>query len=60
MRLKIVNSTVKDGNMSLNYGKKEEVLHNRTNFFKKNNINNFIKIKPIYKDNIIILRKCIY
>ena len=55
MRLKIVNSTVKDGNMSLNYGKKEEVLHNRTNFFKKNNINNFIKIKPIYKDNIIIL-----
>lgn len=55
MKLKIVNSTVKDGNMGMKFGSPDEVIHNRTVFLNKNNINNLIKITPLYKDNIFIL-----
>ena len=54
MKLKIVNSTVKDGNMGMKFGSPDDVIHNRTVFLNKNNINNLIKITPLYKDNIFI------
>lgn len=57
MKLKVINSSKKDGNMAPRFGDKANVIHNKKEFFYKNNIdiNNSLKIKVTYSDNIFIL-----
>ena len=59
MVLKFIYSNKKDGNMAPRFGDKKIVLQNKKNFFNKNNIdiNNSLKIKVTYSDNIFILDK---
>ena len=59
MVLKFIYSNKKDGNMAPRFGDKNLVLQNKKNFFNKNNIdiNNSLKIKVTYSDNIFILDK---
>lgn len=57
MKLKVINSSKKDGNMAPRFGDKADVIHNKKEFFNKNNINinKSLKIKVTYSDNIFIL-----
>ena len=59
MKLKVINSSKKDGNMSPRFKDKEDVLSNKKEFFNKNDIdiNKSLKIKVTYSDNIFILDK---
>lgn len=55
----MLNSTKKDGNTSLNYGKEKEVINNRKAFFKKNNIKyeNTLVLRVINKNKITVIDK---
>jgi len=55
MVYEIISSSVKDGNMSFNYGEYEEVLNNKKRFFEKNSIKNSTKINLVNKDKIFFL-----
>jgi YfiH family protein len=51
-----VHSKVSDGNMSFLYGDEKEVLKNKENFFRKNNINpNYVvEIKQIHSNKVLV------
>ena len=55
----MLNSTKKDGNTSLSYGTKEEVLNNRRNFFKKHNIDikNTLVLRALNENKIVEITK---
>ena len=55
----MLNSTKKDGNSSLSYGEKDEVINNRKNFFKKNNIKyeNTLVIRVVNENKITEITK---
>ena len=51
----MLNSTRKDGNTSLNYGTREEVINNRKLFFKKNGIKyeNTLVLRVLNKNKLV-------
>ena len=55
----MLNSTKKDGNTSLSYGTKDEVLNNRRNFFKKHNIDikNTLVLRTLNENKIVEITK---
>lgn len=55
----MLSSTIKDGNMSLSYGEKEEVINNRKKFFKDVKIpyENTLVLKALNKNKIFDLDK---
>lgn len=57
MKIRMLYSKKKDGNMSFKYGEYEEVKNNREKWFKKNNINNHICIKATNTNDKFILTK---